>query len=222
MFTGIVQAIGVVQSLHRRPTGVRMVVDAPDLARPIADGASICVSGACLTVVASDEVRLEFDVIQETLARTTLGGLSPGTRVNLEPSLRPVDRMDGHFVQGHVDGTAGLRRIPSGTAGGLWTFEAPGELMPYIIAKGSIAIDGVSLTIASVQDNTFGIALIPATLERTTLGRLRPGDRVNIETDILVRTIVATLRRYSASGREPSPGGTGLTVEQLIEHGWRA
>lgn len=223
MFTGIVQAIGVVQSLHRRPTGARMVVDAPDLARPIADGASICVNGTCLTVVTSDEARLEFDIVHETLARTTLGRLSPGSRVNLEPSLRPADRLDGHFVQGHIEGTAQVRRVGSETAGELWTFEAPGELMPYIIARGSIAIDGVSLTVASAQDNTFGIALIPATLERTTLGRLRPGDRVNIETDILARTTVATLRRCFASGQEPfSRGNTGLTVDQLIEHGWQA
>jgi riboflavin synthase alpha subunit len=220
MFTGIVQALGIVQNIHRRSTGARMVVDAPDLERPIADGASICVNGTCLTVVASDQARIEFDVVHETLSRTTLGDLSPGHRVNLEPSLRPSDRVDGHFVQGHIDGTARIRQVGSGSAGQLWTFEASSDLMPYIIPKGSIAIEGISLTIASVQENTFGIALIPTTLERTTLGRMKIGDRVNIETDILVRTIVATLRRYSASGRQPAHSGAGLTVEQLLENGW--
>jgi riboflavin synthase alpha subunit len=220
MFTGIVQALGIVQNIHRRPTGARMVVNAPDLERPIADGASICVSGTCLTVVASDQTRIEFDVVHETLSLTTLGDLSAGARVNLEPSLRPSDRMDGHFVQGHIDGTARVRQIGSGSSGQLWTFEAPGELMPYIIPKGSIAIDGISLTIAGVQDNTFGIALIPTTIERTTLGRTKAGDRVNIETDILVRTTVATLRRYPASGEQPARGGAGLTVAQLLENGW--
>jgi riboflavin synthase alpha subunit len=128
--------------------------------------------------------------------------------------------VDGHFVQGHIDGTARIRQVGSGSAGQLWTFEASSDLMPYIIPKGSIAIEGISLTIASVQENTFGIALIPTTIERTTLARMNTGDRVNIETDILVRTIVATLRRQPASGEQPGHSGAGLTVEQLLENGW--
>jgi riboflavin synthase len=116
MFTGIVQAMGVVQSISRRATSARIVLNAPDLPRPIADGASICVSGTCLTVVSSDPARLEFDVVHETLSRTTLGDLAPGSRVNLELSLRPSDRMDGHFVQGHVDGTAAIRQTGGGSA----------------------------------------------------------------------------------------------------------
>lgn len=221
MFTGIVQAIGIVQSLHRRTAGARLIVDAPGLERPIVDGASICVSGTCLTVVSSDAGRIEFDVVHETLSRTTLGDLAPGARVNLEPSLRPTDRMDGHFVQGHIEGTAHIRQIGNQGSGQLWTFQAPADLMPCIIPKGSVAIDGISLTIACVQDDTFGIALIPTTLERTTLGRMRPGHRVNIETDILVRTVVATLRNPAAARGNPAPA-PGLTLEQLIENGWHA
>lgn len=221
MFTGIVQAMGVVQSIGRRATGARILLAAPDLPRPIADGASICVSGTCLTVVSSDSARIEFDVVHETLSRTTLGDLAPGSRVNLELSLRPSDRMDGHFVQGHIDGTGRIRQIGGGTDNPLWTFEAPADLMPYIVPKGSIAIDGVSLTIASVgPDNTFGIALIPTTLRATTLGQARPGDRVNVETDILVRTVVATLRRYFEAGGRETPTPSGLTLEALRENGW--
>ncbi|MBI4579384.1 MAG: riboflavin synthase [Planctomycetes bacterium] len=227
MFTGIVQTMGVVQSVGRRPTGARLVVAAPELARPIADGASICVSGVCLTVVSSDESRIEFDVVPETLSRTTLGGLVPGSRVNLEASLRAGDPMDGHVVQGHVDGIARVRDIRSGGEGQLWTFKADADIMPYVIPKGSIAIDGISLTIARVErDNAFTIALIPTTLRRTTLGSARVGGRVNVETDILARTIVATLRRYrpteSATGDQPGGAdpGSGLTIEMLREQGW--
>ncbi len=229
MFTGIVQAMGTVQSVQRRASGARIAVSAPELERPIADGASICVNGTCLTVVTSDAVRIEFDVVHETLARTTLGDLVPGDRVNLEPSLRPTDRMDGHFVQGHVEGTGRVKQIGSSTTGQLWTFEAPAELMPYIIPKGSIAIDGISLTVAAVGESTFSVALIPTTLQRTTLGQIRAGDRVNLETDILVRTTVETLRRMAAGtdaglGRSGTSrrGASGLTVEQLIANGWTA
>src|SRR5205823_3633822 len=135
----------------------------------------------------------------ETLARTTLGGLSAGGRVNLEPSVRAGDPMDGHVVQGHVDGAATVQRIESGEKGQVATFAAGPELVSYIIPKGSIAIDGVSLTIASVEADRFSVALIPTTLAVTTLGSLREGDRVNVETDILARTLVMTLERWRAA-----------------------
>jgi riboflavin synthase alpha subunit len=220
MFTGIVQAVGTVERISRRATGARIVLSAPGLSRPIADGASICVSGTCLTVVSSDAVRIEFDAVHETLERTTLVDLAPGSRVNLEPSLRPSDRMDGHHVQGHVEGTGSILRVSDGSAGQLWRFEAPAELIPFIIPKGSIAIDGISLTIADIAENSFSVALIPTTLELTTLGRARVGDRVNIETDILVRTIVTTMRRYFGAGRPDATAGSGLTLETLLENGW--
>lgn len=218
MFTGIVQALGVVQAISRRSTGARLTVIAPDLQRPIIDGASICVSGACLTVVSSDESRIEFDVVPETLSRTTLGNLTAGKRVNLEPSLRAGDRMDGHVVQGHVDGTATIAEISSGPDGQVYSFKTEPQLMDYIIPKGSIAVDGISLTIARVGDHhIFSIALIPTTLRATTLGHASVGYRVNIETDILARTVVTTLRRYAAA---PSAAGGGLTLEMLRENGW--
>jgi riboflavin synthase len=215
MFTGIVQAMGVVRSLHRGPAGARLLVDAPDLNRPIADGASICVSGVCLTVTSSNETSIEFDVVPETLARSTLASLTAGHRVNLEPSLRAGDRMDGHIVQGHVDGTARIVDVRDDAEGRVWIFEPDRSLMPYLIPKGSVAVDGISLTIADVTQSTFSVALIPTTLSVTTLGRSNISDRVNVETDILARTVVHTLERMQSAPREPA-----VTLDLLRENGW--
>ena len=215
MFTGIIQARGIVRSLQKRSAGARLVLDAPNLERPIRNGASICVNGACLTVTSSEDTHIAFDIVPETLRCSTLGSLAAGVRVNLEQSLRPGDRLDGHMVQGHVDGVARAQRVQPAGADKLWTFSADTSLMPFIIPKGSVAIDGVSLTIASVVQNTFTVALIPTTLAETTLGSLRLGDRVNIETDIVVRTIVATLQRWRAE-----PGAEPLTIEMLQANGW--
>ena len=215
MFTGIIQAVGVVRSVRPQPAGARLEIDAPDLPRPIPDGASICVSGVCLTVVSSNSTGITFDVVPETLSCSTLGSLRPGGRVNLEPSLRADGRLDGHIVQGHVDGKARVRRVERSGDSQVWTFSADADLLPYVIPKGSIAIDGVSLTIARVEGDAFSVALIPTTLARTTLGGLRVGDEVNIETDILARTVVATLQRMRGEGAGPA-----LTVEMLREQGW--
>lgn len=215
MFTGIIQASGIVRSLQNQAAGARLVLDAPDLQRPIKNGASICVNGACLTVTSSDELRITFDIVPETLRRSTLGSLSAGMEVNLEPSLHPNDRLDGHIVQGHVDGIARAQRAELSGADKLWTFAVDASLMPFLIPKGSVAIDGVSLTIASVKESTFTVALIPTTLAETTLGTVRPGDQVNIETDIVARTIVATLQRWRTE-----PGAEPLTIEKLQENGW--
>src|ERR1043165_9116665 len=137
MFTGIIQATGCVRSLQRETALTRLVLDAPGIAAPIPLGSSIAVSGVCLTVTATDLPYLSFDVVPETLARTTLGSLSPGDRVNLERSLRAGDPLDGHVVQGHVDGTAVVQHVDSGEEGHVVTFEADEELMRYIIPKGS-------------------------------------------------------------------------------------
>ena len=215
MFTGIVQATGVVRSIQRGSNGTRLALDAPELTRPIPQGASVCVSGVCLTVTRSREIRIEFDVVPETLSRSTLGSWSPGQRVNLERSLRAGDPMDGHVVQGHVDGTAVVRDIRRGSEGHVVTFAADETLMPFVIEKGAVALDGVSLTIADVNRDTFSVALIPTTLTATTLGSLRVGDRVNVETDVVARTIVTTLQRW----RERS-GEETLTVEMLRDQGF--
>jgi riboflavin synthase alpha subunit len=215
MFTGIVQFMGVVRAIRRGSAAARLVLDAPGLPRPLVIGSSIAVNGVCLTVTAFDDSRIEFDVIPETLSRSTLGALAAGAAVNLEPSLRAGDPLDGHMVQGHVDGVGVVRSIESGTGGHVVTFEAGEELMPFVIPKGSIALDGVSLTVASVAGNRFSVALIPTTLGATTLSQWRVGQRVNVETDILARTVVSTLKRWHASETAPA-----LTLERLRENGW--
>ncbi len=211
MFTGIVEATGTI--CHTRPTpgGRRLRIDAP-WASECRLGASVSVSGVCLTVADADRESLEFDVIRETLDKSTLGAKRVGDRVNLERSLGVGDRLDGHFVQGHVDGIASVERVWSSAEECVVRFEPEAHLRPYIIPKGSIAIDGVSLTIASVEGRIFSVALIPTTLDRTTFSSLKTGDRVNIESDIIARTIVHHLSEMSASG--------GLTLETLREAGF--
>lgn len=215
MFTGIVPTTGRVRSILKGSAGARLLVDAPDLRRPIEHGASVAVNGVCLTVVDADATTIQFDTVPETLACSTLGQLQSGDRVNLEPSLRVGDPVDGHMVQGHVDGTATVTDITRDASGSVWTFTPQTELMLYLIPKGSVAVDGVSLTIARVTDTTFSVALIPTTLELTTLGDLRRGDTVNIETDILARTVVHTLQNQESGILKPA-----LTVDYLRENGW--
>jgi riboflavin synthase len=215
MFTGIIQAKGVIRSIRPGSNATRLVLEAPDLPRPIAYGASICVSGVCLTVARSDQITVEFDVVPETLTRSKLGRLKSGDRVNLEPSLRVGDPMDGHIVQGHVDGLAVVRDIRTGEQGVVANLEVDRELMKYVAPKGSIALDGVSLTVAEVMEDGFTVAWIPTTLELTTLSELRRGDQVNIETDMVARTIVAYLQRQGSSGK-----GTQLSVDMLRRNGW--
>jgi len=192
--------------------GRRLTIDAGPVADGAVEGASVAVDGVCLTVCALNGSRLDFDVITETLERSTLGRRRIGDRVNLERSLRVGDRLDGHFVQGHIDGTARVvRREVSQREWVLW-FEASGDVRDYIIPKGSVAINGVSLTIASVAADEFSVAFIPTTLARTNIGELKIGDQVNIESDILVRTIIHALRGMT--------GGEGLTEAKLREHGF--
>lgn len=212
MFTGIIGHLGTVRRVRPNPGGTRLTIECAELAEVVELGASVAVNGACLTVAHISRPLIEFDVIAETLRRSTLGGLNTSDRVNLERSLQPSDRIDGHFVQGHVDGTA--RLIRRETAGGehvLW-FEPDTDLLKYIVPKGSVAIDGVSLTIATASEGRFSVALIPTTLEMTTMVDLKIGQRVNIETDILVRTVIHYL--------DTMQSGTGVTWGSLREHGF--
>jgi len=176
MFTGIVREVGRVLSFDGR----RLVVEAE--ATRAAEGDSVAVDGVCLTAV--DGSQLAFDVVDETLSRTTLGSLEPGSRVNLEPALRAGEPLGGHIVQGHVDG---LGRVRS-TGEPVW-IDAPAKLGRYLVEKGSITVDGVSLTVAAVDERGFAVALVPHTLEATTLDELAPGDAVNLEVDILAKYV---------------------------------
>ena len=148
-------------------------------------GDSIAVDGVCLTVVALDTGTLAFDAVPETLSRTSLGALAPGSGVNLEPALRVGDALGGHYVQGHVDGVGSFR----GIADGLHWFDAPPDIVRYVVEKGSIAVQGTSLTVAGTDNSGFAVALIPHTLDATTLGRLEPGARVNLEADVLAKYV---------------------------------
>ncbi|MEX2219749.1 MAG: riboflavin synthase [Phycisphaerales bacterium] len=198
MFTGLIQAVGKVLSLEPTPAGARLAIDPRGWSHTPRPGESIAVSGVCLTLVGpAAGPALLFDAVPETLRLTTLGSLKPGSPVNLEPSLAAGDPIGGHFLQGHVEGLATVRAITPAPDYRL-TLEAPPDLMPAIIPKGSVALDGVSLTIASGNPagHTFEVALIPTTLERTTLSGLRPGDPVNLETDLLARAAIHHLRHH--------------------------
>jgi riboflavin synthase len=197
MFTGLITEIGVVERITPRAGGVRLVIRPNAL--PVDDlalGESIASSGACLTVVERGAGLVAFDAVPETLARTVIGGWRPGTRVNLERALRLSDRLGGHLVAGHVDAVGEvLARRPEGQGARL-TISLPASLAPLVAEKGSIAVDGVSLTVAAAGRDRFEVALIPETLARTTLGEAAPGRPVNLEADVLARQ-VARLREFA-------------------------
>lgn len=189
MFTGLVEALGTVVALKDEPPGKRLVLRAGDVAAGAKLGDSIAINGCCLTVVAVDGETLEFEAGPETLARTNLGRLELGSPVNLERSLCVGDRLGGHFVSGHIDGTGTLdERIDDGDWSTCW-FTMPPDLGRQMASKGSVAVDGVSLTLVEVEPARFSVALIPHTLEVTTLGKLQPGDPVNLETDLLAKYV---------------------------------
>ena len=186
MFTGIVRERGRVVSVERNGGGVHLRIAARTTA-DAAPGDSIAVSGCCLTVVAADGETLEFDAVPETIGRTTLGRLEQGAEVNLEPALRAGEPLGGHFVQGHVDGRARVAAFDREGDGARLRLELQSELLRYCVEKGSIALDGVSLTVAALRDDGIEAALVPFTLEHTTLGRLAPGDELNVEVDLLAK-----------------------------------
>lgn len=199
MFSGIIDQIGDVASVQETVGGRCLEISAPGYWSGVDAGASIAIDGVCLTVTAIRGDAATFDVVAETLRRSTLGGVRTGGRVNLQKSLKAGDPIDGHFVQGHVDAVAKINRVEASPQESKWWFGLPPEVMRFIIPKGSVAIDGISLTIADRQADSFSVALIPTTLERTTIGSKRSGDSVNIETDILTRTIVQQLQFMSES-----------------------
>ncbi len=217
MFSGIIDAIGLVQSARVVTVGSELTVRAPGYWKGLRGGASVAIDGVCLTLTRADEQDATFDVIAETLRRTTLGRLTAGNPVNLQKSLAVGDRIDGHFVQGHIDAVAEVARVEQSPNEALWWFRLKPEALRYIIPKGSVAIDGISLTVAKVQKDAFCAALIPTTLKRTTLGEKKVGAYVNIETDILARTAVYYLE--SVVGHDGSAAAS-LTLEKLRQEGF--
>ena len=189
MFTGIVRERGRVAATDGGPAGMRLRIEAPATAAAVAVGDSVAIGGVCLTVVEVDGPELSFDAVPETLGRTALGRLRPGAGVNVEPALRAGEPLGGHIVQGHVDGVGSVRSVePEGDGVRAWV-DAPPEVLRYCVEKGSVAVDGTSLTVAALDDAGFAVALVPHTLAATTLGALAPGDAVNLEADVLAKYV---------------------------------
>jgi riboflavin synthase len=215
MFTGLIESVCQVRALSagRASEGGALAVDLGALADGCRTGDSIAISGACLTVTRLEGSVATFALSPETLAKSTLAALKPSSRVNVERAMKATDRFGGHIVQGHVDGVGTIRAIKKVGEFADIEFGAPAELLEQMVPKGSVAIDGVSLTIAGLGDASFRVAAIPETLGRTTLGSVRIGDKVNVEVDILVKIVRRQLETLL-------PKGEPLTVERLRQMGY--
>lgn len=211
MFTGLIRQLGTLETRSSRPGGARIRIAAPaELLVRAELGASIAVNGACLTSVAVDNRAWEADLSEETLAKTTLGRLAPGAILHLEPALRVGDPLDGHLVSGHVDAVGHLLSRPDDE--GVWRFSLPPELTPMTAPKGSVAVDGISLTVVDCGADWFTVALIPETVKRTALTGLRPGDPVNLEADPIGRYVARALALRGATDR----------LTDFAQRGWKA
>lgn len=215
MFTGLIQAVGRVRSLKRQGNSATLQIESELVSEDLQLGESIAVNGACLTVVAWDDRTFSADVSPETLDRTNLGGLRPNSQVNLERALRLSDRLGGHLVSGHIDCVATVKRRFQDQNAVRFEFIVPPHAMRYLVEKGSVAVDGISLTVNSVAENSFSLAVIPHSLERTTLKDCVEGSRVNIETDLLGRYVERLL-----TGEDASQSGEGISLEFLAKNGF--
>jgi riboflavin synthase len=220
MFTGLIQQVCSVKALSKSGDTAALTVDLDQLANQVKIGDSIAINGACLTISKLSGTLATFDLSSETLAKTNLSKLSPGSMVNIELAMTPTDRFGGHFVLGHVDGIATIRKIekkagstssPQGDYA-VFTFAAPKELLGQMVPLGSVAVDGVSLTVISLGPECFTVALIPLTLQHTTLGQAKINQQVNVETDIIVKTTKRHLEKLSPKN--------GLTIEDLRQQGF--
>ncbi|HKO03617.1 MAG TPA: riboflavin synthase [Candidatus Acidoferrales bacterium] len=214
MFTGIVERQGVIAAFERSENGGRLRVRVPEIASQLAVSASIAVNGCCLTVVECDAESFSADLSGETLRRTSFGELQEGALVNLERPLTAGKEFGGHFMQGHVDGVGRVTRLAPEGANWWLGVRVPEDLGRYVAMKGSIALDGISLTVAGWRDGVVETAIIPYTYQHTNIARMTLGDAVNVECDILAKYVERLL-----AGREERPAGR-LTVEGLIEQGW--
>ena len=209
MFTGLIRHLGTLEGRQSRPGGARLRIGAPaEILERAEGGASICVNGACLTAVARDERTWEADLSHETLDRTTFGRLRQGAMLHLEPSLRVGDALDGHLVSGHVDAVG--RLLERTRDEGIWRFAMPPELAPMTAAKGSVAVDGISLTVADCGTDWFTVALIPETVRRTRLETMTAGDEVNLEADPVGRYVARALALREADER----------LQRFARNGW--
>jgi riboflavin synthase len=194
VFTGLVAGLGSVEAVDRSDDGVRLTVAVDGLAAEVAEGDSIAVNGVCLTAVEVADGTIAADVMNETLARSSLRDVGVGSRVNLELPLRATDRLGGHVVQGHVDAVGTVEEVADDGFARRVSIAAPAGVLRYVVEKGSIAVDGVSLTVAAVDDRSFTVSLIPETLQRTNLGSAKPGTTVNLEVDLFAKYVEKLLR----------------------------
>jgi riboflavin synthase len=208
VFTGIIEELGVVEGMQDQGDAVRLTVRGPQVTVDAGLGDSIAVNGCCLTVAQRDGETFTADVMRETLDKTALGALERGARVNLERAVTAATRLGGHIVQGHVDGTGSVVRREPSEHWDLVEISLPRELSRYLVDKGSITVDGISLTVVTVADDAFTVSLIPETLARTTLGHKQPGDPVNLEVDVIAK-YVERLLHHDAGGRAPGPDHDG-------------
>jgi riboflavin synthase len=219
MFTGIIEELGRVRSLEKRGEGVRIRVEARVVSEGTHEGDSVAVNGVCLTALDVEKGSFAADGSRETLQRSTLGNLRAGSFVNLERAVTPATRLGGHIVQGHVDARG--RFLSAESHGGSWTVRVayPKEVARYLVFKGSVAVEGISLTVAALAEGHFEIAVIPKTWAATNLSHLRPGDDVNLEADIIAKYV----ERILAVGKsdDGQPQASGLTLEKLSDLGYR-
>lgn len=212
MFTGIIEGLCEVKSAIGSADTLKLKIELGSLAEGCKAGDSLSVNGVCLTVTGLENMAVSFDVGSETLSKSNLGKLRAGSKVNIERSMKANSRFGGHFVLGHTDGTATIKRIERKGRFADMTFTADKRLLDNMIEKGSVAVDGISLTIAGLEDNSFTVALIPQTLKDTTLGLAKAGDKVNIETDVIIKTIKKYVEKLLPT--------EGLTIEKLQQLGF--
>lgn len=221
MFTGLVEELGSVRAVRSSGRSLHLTVGARKVLQGLQVGHSIAVNGVCLTVVRFDSDSFTADVMPETFNRTNLGGLVPGAPVNLERTMALGDRFGGHIVQGHVDGTGTIAAMSLEEIAVRVVVKAPPEIMRYVVPKGSIAIDGISLTVVGVSEDRFAVSIIPHTAAVTTISRRQAGDTVNLEVDILAKYVERLLTgRAAAGGPEGTERRGGITPEFLKEHGF--
>ena len=212
MFTGLIEAVCRVTSVRRTAGAMQLTTELGNIAGETKIGDSIAINGACLTVAKLDGGLATFDVSSETLEKSTLGAIKPSSKVNIERALKAADRLGGHIVQGHIDGVATIKAIDRHGEFADMKFAADHELLDQMVVKGSVAVDGISLTIANMDANSFSAAIIPETLKKTTLGNAKVGDYVNIETDIITKIVKKQLEKTLPKEK--------LTVERLKELGF--
>lgn len=212
MFTGIITEVGSVSSIVRIGGGIRISVEAPSSAKELKVGDSVSVNGACQTVIARTDALFSVEAVEETLRKTTLGRLHAGSKVNIELAVRMSDRLGGHLVQGHVDGVGDVAKVERQTSSWLVDVKFPPAFARYVVPVGSVAVDGISLTVASTEGNRLTVSLIPHTLANTTLAEIKPGSHVNLEFDLIGKYVEKLLREGG--------GTSGITAEKLMSWGY--